>query len=410
MTITVEQKNLAFLEFSLFLYSIPSIETKIVNGILEKLIVLIEKIYVPYLSNEVCEELIRTKVPEIIRASVDVIFEVNNSPVFILNTQSKRETNFKEMTYIAPKRSVIDYETITTFVKDDNNFKYPKQEKIPRCLTYVSLKRSLEILFENPLIYKEVCQYSDFLSREKESGSFSSFMQGSLWEEQKKKFIDKTVLPIFMFIDDFQPLNALGSHNLEQKLTGVFFSCPFLPPELMNKSENIFLGTIFRQKYSKQFDKDRFYSTLIQELNDLSRNGIEIFVEGCKIKLYFQLALVIGDNLALNEVLGFSESFNSTYFCRLCRANSKECSQGIFINPDDLRTIENYQKDLEEKNAGVREDCIFHKLDNYHIIKNQSQDFMHDGPEGLVHYSLGNILVGLIEEDNLFSVEEYNTR
>lgn len=36
------------------------------------------------------------------------------------------------------------------------------------------------------------------------------------------------------------------------------------------------------------------------------------------IRVYFPLLLIAGDNLGLNSLLGFSESFSADYFCRLC--------------------------------------------------------------------------------------------
>ncbi|KAE9521515.1 hypothetical protein AGLY_018114 [Aphis glycines] len=39
---------------------------------------------------------------------------------------------------------------------------------------------------------------------------------------------------------------------------------------------------------------------------------------------FFQLGLIVGDNLGLNHTLGFSKSFSATHFCRFCQNDKKE--------------------------------------------------------------------------------------
>lgn len=46
--------------------------------------------------------------------------------------------------------------------------------------------------------------------------------------------------------------------------------------------------------------------------------------KGEKIRIYFALGLLLGDNLGLNGILGFVESFNAYYSCRLCKAFKNE--------------------------------------------------------------------------------------
>lgn len=90
------------------------------------------------------------------------------------------------------------------------------------------------------------------------------------------------------------------------------------------------------------------FNRLLQEFAYLENEGITVTVEGKKHKLYFALALIIGDNLGVNGILGFTESFKANYFCRLCKT-SKEQSQQLCISISDLqRTKENYDRDVIE--------------------------------------------------------------
>lgn len=65
------------------------------------------------------------------------------------------------------------------------------------------------------------------------------------------------------------------------------------------------------------------FHKLIAELNEINQNGIDIVIGDKVFKVYFQLVLIAGDNLGLNEILGFVCSFNTGCPCRVCRANSK---------------------------------------------------------------------------------------
>lgn len=56
------------------------------------------------------------------------------------------------------------------------------------------------------------------------------------------------------------------------------------------------------------------------------------------------------------------------------------------------------------------EECAFHAVTNFHIIKNHSVDIMHDLFEGVCRYDLGKVLFHLIYKDKLFSCEMLNNR
>ena len=71
------------------------------------------------------------------------------------------------------------------------------------------------------------------------------------------------------------------------------------------------------------------FQIFIEELNYLETEGIDIEIEKGKQKIYFALGFLLGDNLGLNSILGFVESFNDIYYCRFCK-NSKTKIQCTF--------------------------------------------------------------------------------
>lgn len=131
-------------------------------------------------------------------------------------------------------------------------------------------------------------------------------------------------MPLIIFADEFETGNALGSHSGQQKLMGVYISLPFLPPHLVSDLKNIFLVTLFNYRYRNLFGNKAVFKKIIDELNILSKNGIQIVIDNKPIIIYFDLILVAGDNLGLNGICGFVENFSAHRFCRFCTATSDE--------------------------------------------------------------------------------------
>lgn len=49
----------------------------------------------------------------------------------------------------------------------------------------------------------------------------------------------------------------------------------------------------------------------------------------CNVKVYFCVTLFIGDNLALNTILGFQKSFVSNHFWRFCKFTHLETQYAV---------------------------------------------------------------------------------
>lgn len=63
-------------------------------------------------------------------------------------------------------------------------------------------------------------------------------------------------------------------------------------------------------------------------------------------KIYFTTDFCTGDNLGINSIFGFVESFNAHHYCRICR-NSKQNMQ--IQCKDDIsyyRNPENYEEHI----------------------------------------------------------------
>jgi len=97
----------------------------------------------------------------------------------------------------------------------------------------------------------------------------------------------------------------------------VYYSVVALPPEYLSSLNNIFVAFLFHSADREQskINNKKMFAALIKKLIDLQENGI---VLSTNVTIYFTLGLVLGDNLGLNLILGFVESFSANFYCRIC--------------------------------------------------------------------------------------------
>lgn len=172
---------------------------------------------------------------------------------------------------------------------------------------------------------------------------------------------------------------------------GVYYSFPSAPDFLKFSLKNIFIAALFKSKDVKNCGNDISFYKLIDIFNDIESNGIEIVTRNGKQKVYFCLGLIVGDNLALNSVLGFSRSFSSSYFCRLCKIEKTESKVKCEEDCSILRNLTNYNDDLNlnsPEKTGIGENSIFNKINKFHVVENFYADLLHDVLEGVLKYDL----------------------
>lgn len=227
---------------------------------------------------------------------------------------------------------------------------------------------------------------------------FGDFITSKLWKEKSASFekSGKIVLPYFLYIDDVEVNNALGSHAAP--VTMVYYSFPF------EEKLQIFLAAIIKAKDYKNYGNFQCLSYLVHQLRKLEDEGIAIETSQGAVNVHFVLGLVIGDNLGVNTVLGFS-TFNANYFCRLCKEHRNITQTSCEENSAVLRNKENYQNDVAAKSltfTGINESCVFNALDSFHPTTNFTVDVMHDIFEGVCHYDLQLILHYFIYKKTIF--------
>lgn len=97
------------------------------------------------------------------------------------------------------------------------------------------------------------------------------------------------IFPLFLYFDEFEPNNPLGSHRGIAKCGAVNVSIPCLPPEFQSKLDNIFLFSLFNTLDREKFKNDSIFSKIIEELDFLETTGITVNDGQLELQIYFSL-------------------------------------------------------------------------------------------------------------------------
>lgn len=229
---------------------------------------------------------------------VDKALTAVTEPFQDFSSEYYRLKTFQEIVhYIPPQSYIIGF-------RIDNKFCENRiiKEIVPVTAQFVPMRKILYNFFSLPEILQKTLQYVKELKTQKD---LSNFVQGEVWKEKEFKFFSgKNALPIFLYYDDFEVNNPLGSHAGIQKVGGMYFSIPCIPPEFRAKLENIFLCLLFYSSDRNTYSNENIFHVIVDEINYLRSEGITFEINGSKLTVYFALGLLLGDNLALNSALG----------------------------------------------------------------------------------------------------------
>lgn len=271
------------------------------------------------------------------------------------------------------------------------------------------LRTQMQMLFQHDNLLLDMLEYMDRLHK---SSRYVNFIKGELWEKKSKMYPNKCLVPYFLYADDFEINNALGSHAGTHSICNFYYSFPCMPYN-DSKMENIFLAAVIKSKDIKIHGTEKCLGTLVNELKFLEEEGVDIWTSDGKLyHVHFILGLILGDNLGLNNLLGFNKSFNGM-FCRFCRLEKEGCRKECEEQQNKMRNVLNYNLDVQEGNpseSGIANECCFNSIPSFHAVDNFSVDVMHDIFEGVCHYDICDIILHFINVKKYFSLEKLNSR
>lgn len=296
-----------------------------------------------------------------------------------IDTEYSRLKHFEESGYyIKP----IDYIIGERLDKIHNGVGLPKTYTSQ----FIPLNMVLKKVFELPSVYTETMENIRKLDFET---TISNIIQTQFWKSKVQTIScdQNIILPLFIYFDEYESGNSLGSHAGIHKIGAIYYSVPCIPTKFMARLENIFLAMLFHSSDLKEFGGNVIFKKLIEELTSLQSHGISIDTnEGTKT-IYFSICFFLGDTLGLNMILGFTESFRANYYCRFCKSNRSEMQTNCMQIDEKLRTKTNYEDDLQIDNitlTGIKEVCIWNEIPSFHVTENFSVDIAHDIFEGVV--------------------------
>lgn len=110
----------------------------------------------------------------------------------------------------------------------------------------------------------------------------------------------------------------------------------YLPPRLNSSLMNIHLISLFHSQDAKKYGIDKILSPFVEDVKILEQNGMKVsFTEQ---PVHGTIAQVTGDNLGLNSILGYVESFTANYYCRMCLID-RATTQTVFCENDPRVTL-----------------------------------------------------------------------
>ncbi|XP_044013988.1 uncharacterized protein LOC122856376 [Aphidius gifuensis] len=345
-----------------------------------------------------------------LKTKIDVVDQVKNK----LQVRSCLFDNFKtEYSFFDKFRASQNFvEPISYLLGERRDYRVKhqttKMNMIPVTAQFIPLRLVFKKFFELPFIFNETIDY--IKSLKKSNDIISNFIQGELWQSLSLNDGNKIVFPIFLYFDDYENNNPLGSHRGISKCGAVYVSIPCLPPRFQSKLNNIFLFILFNTLDRNYFKNPIIFSKVKDELCFLEENGIVIDLPTGQHKLYFRLALVLGDNLGMHSLLGFTESFNQIKFCRFCLIDKDDRNNIFSEDQCTIRNEVNYENHLnlnDAKQTGIVNRCVLQGVGNFHPITNAYADVLHDILEGICRYDLGLIINYYIEND-FFKLHELN--
>lgn len=278
-----------------------------------------------------------------------------------------------------------------------------------RTCTFIPVSETLNQFLSLPGTLNCIFEYMNqsYVSKQTHNQEpiYHNLLNGSLWEEILQNSLGKKMIPLILYFDDFETSNPLGSHAGVYKVGVVYFTIAALPPQYISRLENIFTCLIFHSSERYEFGNQAIFNCLLEDLKNLESNGIVIN----NVKLYFNVILLVGDNLGVNSVLGFVESFSAHHFCRLCTTSKVLTQQQTKLDISSIRRRSTYEQHAQDRAYGIKEYCIWNTLNYFHVYHNQSVDLMHDLYEGIHRYDMAQILKMLLHS-KLFSLETLNSR
>jgi len=308
--------------------------------------------------------------------------------------------------YIAPKSITVGHR-----LESKSKSGSSVLEPVDATAQYVPLSNTFKSFFALPGVFEKAKLY---LCTGRNGSLLQDFVDGDLWRQNQIIQSDtKLVVPFVLHFDDFETVNPLGSRAGVHKLGAIYACLKCFPPRFNSQLKNLFLALMFYSEDRSLYGTNAVLRTLVEEIKSLQRHGIKISIAGQDCEIRFVLVQILGDNLGLNSILGYTESFSANHYCRVCRVSKHDVGRLLVEDKSLFRNADNYAADLVTNNVsetGIKGDAIWNEIPNFHVTHNCACDIMHDLFEGVCNYDMRHIIHYLVNERKFLSFEVLNSR
>jgi hypothetical protein len=278
---------------------------------------------------------------------------------------------------------------------------------------YVSVEKSLRSLLHNK-------QYVEALLYDKrQDGVYVEFSDGeAVLEHPLFSRSGKLSIMLQLFYDGLGTTNPLRGQNTLHNIGVFFYTIKNLPSQYNCCFANVHLLALCYTEDLKVYGFKPVLEKFVAEIKFLQEKGMEIDLPILGSQhVYASLCQVTCDNLALNSMLGFIESFSCDFFCTMCYAKQDMIQKCFRSEMFQKRTVAEYNVDVSDVSdavgkihvRGVKRYCILNEIEGYHVTQNYGLDVMHIVVEGIVPFELGCILFGLSVENKIVNIDTVNS-
>ncbi|XP_046862632.1 uncharacterized protein LOC124456174 [Xenia sp. Carnegie-2017] len=229
--------------------------------------------------------------------------------------------------------------------------------------------------------------------------------------KQHRFFSKENTVKLLLFVDDCEVANPFGSKaGLHRITNGLLHYIEFTTKASF--LSNCFLLSLFNAGDFKTYGYTPFLQLLVDDVKFLEKEGVFISTDHFEGTVYAGITQITCDNLGVNGILGFLESFVSNHFCRHCNMHRNEMQRSSTACQEQLRTFINYEEHLQLNSyaeTGIKSPCVLNEVENFHVTSNYAPDVMHDLLEGVCGLEVHLVLAQLIRE-GLFDLDLLNSR
>lgn len=284
------------------------------------------------------------------------------------------DTPFKMNTHFSEKCNLVKPKEIFLGHRADTVRKQGQVKQVLASDTcqYIPILETIKFLFSNDQmqgVYIKSKRRNDNMMRDYSGGyQFSTHQLFQLYPES---------LQIQLYYDDVETTNPLGSKTKIHKMGAVYFILCNLPPECKSFPAHIHLCVLFNSIDRETYGPGKILGSLIEDIRVLENSDVEIEVNGETQKLCGTLSVLTADNLAIQTLCGYVDSFSARKLCQFC-----------LIDKEEIQSV----------------------FDEDHVVKRTRENYEHDVLESVAHLEVKLLLRHFIYEEKLFTLEQLNHR